>query len=111
MSSFAWRVLFMCGLRGDCSLYCAKPPKWGMRLNRCNRLARETKNGRENPMPVVPTPSTFEIDVSCPNCGTKTKKPLVWLRDNDEFVCNQCGTTVDQCGQLVAEVEKTTGAR
>jgi ribosomal protein S27E len=71
----------------------------------------ERSNGRENFMPLVPTPSTFEIDVSCPNCGTKTKKSLVWLRDNDEFVCNHCGTIVDQCRQLVVEVEKTTNAR
>ncbi len=110
MSSFAWRVLFMCGLRGIVLCIARNHPNGGCDSIVVTALLGRL-NGRENPMPVVPTPSTFEIDVSCPNCGTKTKKPLVWLRDNDEFVCNQCGTTVDQCGQLVAEVEKTTGAR
>lgn len=60
----------------------------------------------------MPIPSTaLEIDVPCPNCGTKTRKTLVWLRENDEFLCPKCGTTIDGCGQLVTEFERTTGIR
>jgi hypothetical protein len=61
-------------------------------------------------MPIVP-PNALEIDVPCPNCGTKTRKTLAWLRDNNEFVCSNCETTVDQCGQLASEFERTTGLR
>ncbi len=61
-------------------------------------------------MPIVP-PNPLEIEVPCPNCGTKTKKALAWLRDNHEFVCRNCGTIIDQCEQLAIEFERTTGIR
>lgn len=61
-------------------------------------------------MPIVP-PHSLEIDVPCPNCGTKTRKSIAWLRSNDEFLCRNCGTIIDHCGQLAIEFERTTGIR
>ena len=58
-----------------------------------------------------PPPGLYEIDVSCANCGTKVKKSLGWLKENDEFVCGNCGMIVDQCGRLAFEFEKTSRIR
>ncbi len=53
-------------------------------------------------------PNSFEIDVPCANCGSKTKKPLGWLRENNEFVCGNCGTLVDECRRIASEFDKTS---
>ncbi|HXH72470.1 MAG TPA: hypothetical protein VNI58_06640 [Mariprofundaceae bacterium] len=32
----------------------------------------------------------FEIQITCSRCGAKTRKPIKWIRKNDELLCG-CG--------------------
>lgn len=34
------------------------------------------------------------IDVPCPNCAHKIKRSLAWLEGDPQFVCENCGRTV-----------------
>lgn len=34
-----------------------------------------------------------EIELECENCGGKTKKSSVWIKDHDQFTC-ECGTLI-----------------
>jgi len=54
----------------------------------------------------IAAPKTLELEVPCPNCGTKTARTLEWLRSHSEFVCRQCGTIVDECDRVAAEHDK-----
>lgn len=37
----------------------------------------------------------MQIPITCPNCGTETKKLIGWLKKNDSFTCSSCGLVVD----------------
>ena len=34
-----------------------------------------------------------EIEISCENCGSKTRKSFEWTKDHEEFECG-CGTMI-----------------
>ena len=34
-----------------------------------------------------------EIEISCGNCGSRTKKSIGWMKDHNEFECG-CGTMI-----------------
>ena len=34
-----------------------------------------------------------EIEISCENCGSRTKKSIGWIKDHEEFECG-CGTMI-----------------
>ena len=36
-----------------------------------------------------------EIGIPCPRCGAKTKKSIAWIKANDAFACDGCGSTID----------------
>ena len=35
-----------------------------------------------------------ELDIACPQCGQKTKKPIGWLKTNPQLTCLGCGTAI-----------------
>lgn len=51
-----------------------------------------------------------EIEIPCAKCGSKTKKPIGWIKTNNKFVCS-CGVTVnldaDQFRQAIAEADRS----
>ena len=34
-----------------------------------------------------------KMEITCENCGSRTKKDLGWLKDHNEFECG-CGTMI-----------------
>ncbi len=69
-----------------------KSPKWGMRIEHVGFFLRQSLNARS--MSMSSASHSFEINVSCGNCGTKTKKTLGWLRENNEFVAVAAGPSL-----------------
>lgn len=35
-----------------------------------------------------------ELDIACPKCGKKTKKPIGWLNTNPQITCSGCGSVI-----------------
>lgn len=34
------------------------------------------------------------FEITCPSCGQKTEKSLAWLKEDGNFTCPACGTSV-----------------
>jgi transposase-like protein len=51
------------------------------------------------------------VELPCPNCGHGTQKTLAWLKEHTEYVCAECGTTVnldtDEFRRRIHDVEET----
>ncbi len=43
---------------------------------------------------MVPDMNDQEIEITCENCGSRTKKDLGWVKDHNEFECG--------CGNMIA---------
>lgn len=35
-----------------------------------------------------------KVGIPCPKCGHETEKTVAWIKSNDEFICEDCGSTV-----------------
>jgi len=42
---------------------------------------------------MTPDTDKAEVEVTCENCGSKTKKSVAWMKEHGEFECG-CGTMI-----------------
>ena len=51
------------------------------------------------------------IDLSCPQCQTKIKKTIGWIKQSTQFTCTRCGSIVKlQKDQFIRELKKADKA-
>ena len=52
----------------------------------------------------------LDLEITCTNCNSKTKKTIGWIKNNSEFIC-ACGTRIhldaSQFRTQIAEVERS----
>ena len=52
-----------------------------------------------------------EIGIPCPKCGEKTEKSIAWIRSNNNFVCDGCGSAINvEADKLLAGIKKAEQA-
>lgn len=50
---------------------------------------------------------TQQVGLPCPKCAHRAEKTIAWIKANDDFLCEACGTHVSmKSEQLLAGIKK-----